>query len=108
MPVRNLQDHLAAANARSLQAAGVEGDGERVAVQLAAEGVGPVGLIAAARGRLNAAGRRAGGWEVSRVAAARSRLTALASSAVPMVGAAGNPAGIVRLCWNSRRWSGRW
>jgi hypothetical protein len=42
------------------QAAGVEGDGEQVAVQVAAEGAGAGGLAAAACGRLDLAGVKAG------------------------------------------------
>jgi hypothetical protein len=37
-----------------------------------------------------------------------SRLTALASSPVPVTVAAGTRRGLSGLCWSSRRWSGRW
>jgi hypothetical protein len=76
---------------------GVGCDGDRVAVWVAGDGAGAGGLVAAACGRFDVAGGEGPVDGVSWAAAAASRLTASASSAVPVAVAAGNPAGIVRV-----------
>jgi hypothetical protein len=58
----------------------VEGDGEQVAVQVAAEGAGAGGLAAAACGRLDVAGGKGRVDGGAGAAAAAGRLAALASS----------------------------